>query len=528
MQLLCLLLLARARAPMTDDPATIGSARLPIATANRGPPGAEQVPSRAAWQTAGCPRHNVPRARDPSVAHPSPTCAATDSLAAVRCCGPRRECESVCRRDALETCARTGIDGHLTSFAEAGAECAAHGRRLCTRRELDDGNCCRAGCNMDGVLVWSSDECTSIAANRPPVAAPVSTAALLRQSSESTALLSCAKAAGFRSTPRGFGPCCDRGSIHATPNDALLNFSFLKRYPSAQLRLPAKQLRVQTGLCADGRACSFNPTIEQAIALLGPAPQRGTFVDVGANGGWETRNALTAGMNVLAVECLPEAYRELQGLFRDVPTARLRLLHACASNSTGVVTLHRAADSSSMVSTNVQGGPEALKAGKERIKESQVRSVVLDTELLPTERPDPAPIRVDNVRLVKIDTQVAPRRAPSTTTSTANSHRLRPPRTVRVSSFVLPPIIPPPIPLLQGNELRVLSGLRRTLRTWRPLVFFENNQMDPTSLAAVEAMLTTAPLSYICTRGLQDTLCVHERRQHRNAGTKHARAANAD
>merc|ERR1740124_601507 len=127
-------------------------------------------------------------------------------------------------------------------------------------------------------------------------------------------------------------------------------------------------------------------------------------------------------MNVLAVECLPEAYRELQGLFRDVPTARLRLLHACASNSTGVVTLHRAADSSSMVSTNVQGGPEALKARKEHIKESQVRSVVLDTELLPTERPDPAPIRVDNVRLVKIDTQVAPRRAPSsTTTSTANS-----------------------------------------------------------------------------------------------------------
>ena len=62
----------------------------------------------------------------------------------------------------------------------------------------------------------------------------------------------------------------------------------------------------------------------------------------------------------------------------------------------------------------------------------------------------------------------------------------------------------------------MLSGLRRTLRTWRPLIFFENNQMDTASLAAVEAMLSTAPFSYICTRGFQDSLCIHaERRQKR-------------
>ena len=157
--------------------------------------------TRCLWQAAGCPRHNVPRARDTRVPHPLPTCASSDSLAAVRCCGPQ-QCTSVCRRDAEETCALTSIDSRLTSFAEAGAECAAQGRRLCTRRELEDGKCCRAGCNMDGVLVWSSDECASITAARPPLAAPAST-------STPTAL-PCAIA-----TPRGFGPCCDRGSLRA-------------------------------------------------------------------------------------------------------------------------------------------------------------------------------------------------------------------------------------------------------------------------------------------------------------------------
>ena len=393
--------------------------------------------SHAAWQAAGCPRHNVPRARDTRVPHPLPTCASSDSLAAVRCCGPQ-QCTSVCRRDAEETCALTSIDSRLTSFAEAGAECAAQGRRLCTRRELEDGKCCRAGCNMDGVLVWSSDECASVTAARPPIAAPAST-------STPTAL-PCAIA-----TPRGFGPCCDRGSLRASPNDALLNFSFLKRHPSghpsylgaAQQRLPvkkAKDLRAgEARLCssADGRACSFNPTIEQAMALLGPAPQPGTFVDVGANGGWETRLALAAGMNVLAVECLPEAYQELRVIFHGMPAARLRLLHACASNSTGVATLHRAADSSSMVLNNVQSGPEALKAGKERTKESQVHSVVLDSELLPTGTPDSASLRVD-VRLVKIDTQVAPRHRTLLQENQIPHCRLPPPP--YVSSIALLPI----------------------------------------------------------------------------------------
>ena len=368
--------------------------------------GAAIASSAPRWQTAGCPRHNVPRARDQRVPHPSHTCASSGSLAAVRCCGPQ-QCTSVCRRDKEETCALTSIDTRLASFAEAEAECAAHGRRLCTRRELEDGKCCRTGCNMDGMLVWSSDECAPITAVRPSVAPPAS-----------TSVLPCASA-----TPRGFGPCCDRGSLHASPNDALLNFSFLKRQSSGYLGTAQQHLTVKSATklptdearqcsSAGGPACAFNPTIERAMALLGPAPRAGTFVDVGANGGRETRLALASGMNVLAVECLPEAHRELLAIFHGVPAARLRLLQACASNSTGVATLHRAGDSSSMVPNNVRFGVEALKAEKERIKESQVNLVVLDSELLPRGRPDSASLRGD-VRLVKIDTQVAPHHEPN-------------------------------------------------------------------------------------------------------------------
>ena len=50
-------------------------------------------------------------------------------------------------------------DGLKASYAEAGAECAAHSMRLCSSAELDE-LCCQTGCNMDGVLVWTSDDCS--------------------------------------------------------------------------------------------------------------------------------------------------------------------------------------------------------------------------------------------------------------------------------------------------------------------------------------------------------------------------------
>jgi FkbM family methyltransferase len=289
--------------------------------------------------------------------------------------------------------------------------------------------------------LWSSDECASITAARPPIAAPAST-------STPTAL-PCAilcHAAGFWAVLRS------GIAARKSPNDALLNFSFFKRHPSGHLRTSeppnnaflSRRPRIyvqarpaSAAASADGRACSFNPTVPLSSTPGSPAPQPGTFVDVGANGGWETRLALAAGMNVLAVECLPEAYQELRVIFHGMPAARLRLLHACASNSTGVATLHRAADSSSMVLNNVRSGPEALKAGKERTKESQVHSVVLDSELLPTGTPDSASLRVD-VRLVKIDTQVAPRHRTLLQENQIPHCRLPPPP--YVSSIALLPI----------------------------------------------------------------------------------------
>ena len=141
-----------------------------------------------------------------------------------------------------------------------------------------------------------------------------------------------------------------------------------------------------------------------------------------------------------------------------------------------------------------------------------MHSVVLDSELLPTGTPDSASLRVD-VRLVKIDTQVALRHEPTY----ANAITL-------AAGSTPPAYFPPsPYPLYRAAGERAARAIRiapHSPHTWRPLIFFENNQMGAASLAAVEAMLSTAPLNYICTRGLQDTLCVHaERRQQRNVGT---------
>ena len=114
-------------------------------------------------------------------------------------------------------------------------------------------------------------------------------------------------------------------------------------------------------------------------------------MDVGANGGAETRAALNVGLSVVAVECLPEAYEHLAKMFHSVAT-RVRLLHACASDRAGSAQLHRAGDSSSMNPSNVASGVELLKAKREPRAASVVRTVVLDDELR----------GVRDVRLVKL------------------------------------------------------------------------------------------------------------------------------
>lgn len=79
------------------------------------------------------------------------------SRAAVRCCHPsqRAPCSSVCDGSGLRP--RTTINTLKATLAEAEAECAAHGLRLCTSTELEQEWCCATGCGMDHVRVWAAD-----------------------------------------------------------------------------------------------------------------------------------------------------------------------------------------------------------------------------------------------------------------------------------------------------------------------------------------------------------------------------------
>jgi hypothetical protein len=59
----------------------------------------------------------------------------------------------------------------LTSatLSQAEDECAGHGRRLCTMRELKAGIPCRSGCGLDtGTPIWSAEECKTRAKPRKP------------------------------------------------------------------------------------------------------------------------------------------------------------------------------------------------------------------------------------------------------------------------------------------------------------------------------------------------------------------------
>ena len=96
------------------------------------------------------------------------------SVAGVRCCGGST-CVSVClSQQNRDTC--DGDDGHAATLVQARAYCERRGRRLCTRAELGRGFCCKSGCAMDGMLVWTEDTCATAsdnsglpaAAQRPP------------------------------------------------------------------------------------------------------------------------------------------------------------------------------------------------------------------------------------------------------------------------------------------------------------------------------------------------------------------------
>ena len=103
------------------------------------------------WLARGCP--TLP----PDARRVGARCVrSAQSVAGVRCCGGST-CVSVCL--SQQSC--DGDDGQAATLVQARAYCERRGRRLCTRAELGRGFCCKSGCAMDGMLVWTEDACTA-------------------------------------------------------------------------------------------------------------------------------------------------------------------------------------------------------------------------------------------------------------------------------------------------------------------------------------------------------------------------------
>jgi len=76
----------------------------------------------------------------------------TSDDSAVRCCSESQQtCSS---QDANQKCY-----GKAKTHAEAEAICDADGKRLCSRDELENDNCCKTGCMYDLLTTWTNEAC---------------------------------------------------------------------------------------------------------------------------------------------------------------------------------------------------------------------------------------------------------------------------------------------------------------------------------------------------------------------------------
>ena len=156
---------------LAQDDLFVRRVRCPPSSVRTAPPSVEAPPLSpsalvhvaSAWQHTGCPRSH---ARSATTAQ---TCVRTNTrvaTGAVRCCGERRRCHSVCyahqrpySRSRWELPPRVVPDALAANFSGAAAECRAHGLRLCRRAELAAEDCCKSGCGLDTKMVWTGDAC---------------------------------------------------------------------------------------------------------------------------------------------------------------------------------------------------------------------------------------------------------------------------------------------------------------------------------------------------------------------------------
>jgi len=158
-------------------------------------------------------------------------------------------------------------------------------------------------------------------------------------------------------------------------------------------------------------------SMSTALELL---HQPGVVIDVGANGGQQTRAALDAGHTVFAFECLPSAYEVVRKMFEG--NLQAHVINACVSNQTGLGTLHLAGSSSSLFAENLENPQEQRKAQREAHKSVRVVRVPLDELIDRSAGP---------ISLIKVD--------------------------------------------VQGAEYEVISGAQRLLRRDLPVVLYEDS-----------------------------------------------------
>jgi len=124
-------------------------------------------------------------------------------------------------------------------------------------------------------------------------------------------------------------------------------------------------------------------TLIQRARTLGMA-KGALIVEVGSAFGYGIWTARYYGHPILAFECRRDEFDRLRKQFENDP--QVKVVHACVSSKAGTTVLHRALDSSSMLSKNVGKGPAEVTKVAEEAKSSnatveKVRTVTLDDML---------------------------------------------------------------------------------------------------------------------------------------------------
>jgi FkbM family methyltransferase len=142
----------------------------------------------------------------------------------------------------------------------------------------------------------------------------------------------------------------------------------------------------------------------------------GSFLDIGAAFGYELKVARNYKYNAIGVECRFDEYNRLFNMFKG--DEHVKLIHGCVSNVSGLTTLFRAQDSSSMHYKSINH--IKWKTRRDIIKKEYVPKLTIDQIVSQLQT---------RIGFIKID--------------------------------------------VQGHEFSVLEGAKNTVKQFRPYLFYE-------------------------------------------------------